>query len=101
MHTVTTLTAAETDLAWPSRWREGWAAQDAAQKTGNVAATGSSRRLRLFIAYRQGATQGDACALWLHQKLSGATLESDSEGTAKLETYLDVRSPALGNWTEK
>jgi WD40 repeat protein len=74
---------------------------DAARKPGNDGRTAGSRRLRLFIAYRQGATEGDACALWLHRKLSGASLESDGEGTAKLETYLDVRSPALGNWTEK
>ena len=52
----------------------------------------------LFIAYRQGHDEGDACAAWLHDNLEGSAIRFNDERLASIKIYWDRDAPAISDW---
>ena len=52
----------------------------------------------LFIAYRQGTDEGDACASWLHDNLDGTPIQLNDERLVTVRIYWDRDAPAIPDW---
>jgi WD40 repeat protein len=56
---------------------------------------------RIFIAYRQGADEGDACARFLFQSLHGRSIDAEDGSERKIEVYFDHDAPAISDFRLK
>ena len=72
------------------------------RRQSSPAATASeASSLLVFIAYRQGADEGDACATWLNKTLMGRELPLETKDKVRIRTYFDQLAPAIHDWTQK
>ena len=76
-------------------------AMSAAVPSPQPTASPPASELLVFIAYRQGAREGDGCAQWLNEKLRGRELSLNATRKAVINTYFAPVSPAIHDWTQK
>lgn len=62
---------------------------------------GGPRRIRVFIAYRQGLTEGTPCAEWVDRNLRGQQIDLGHGRQGVLDPYFDTRAPAVSDWVAK
>jgi hypothetical protein len=52
----------------------------------------------VFIAYRAGPDEGDACASWLHENLEGVDVSSAQGASSKVVVYWAGDAAAIDDW---
>src|SRR5688572_23410628 len=61
----------------------------------------AAMEVHLFLCYRR--TDGKKAADWLFENMEGATLDVQPDsrpGDSRLRVYLDISTPAVGDWTK-